>query len=106
MSRVRIIEDTIQNNSTLNELEFHVIVERFGLNDGQSKTLEQVGREFNCTRERIRQIEAKALYKLFGRGKILNLGDGVEQYRMLIELALDGINVEHIKSCDCRKCTG
>ena len=37
---------------------------RFGLEDGNSKTLEEVGKEFNVTRERIRQIEAKALRKL------------------------------------------
>ena len=37
---------------------------RFGLDDGRTRTLEEVGREFNVTRERIRQIEAKALRKL------------------------------------------
>ena len=37
---------------------------RIGLEDGRSRTLEEVGREFNVTRERIRQIEAKALRKL------------------------------------------
>ena len=37
---------------------------RFGLDDGRSRTLEEVGKEFNVTRERIRQIEAKALRKL------------------------------------------
>lgn len=37
---------------------------RFGLEDGRSRTLEEVGKEFNVTRERIRQIEAKALRKL------------------------------------------
>jgi len=100
------IPSTIQNNSNLNEREFSVLVERFGLNDGRSKTLGEVGRTLGVTRERIRQIEAKSLFKLFGRGKILNLGDGAEQYRMLIELALDGVDVEHIKSCDCHKCTG
>ena len=37
---------------------------RFGLDDGRARTLEEVGKEFNVTRERIRQIEAKALRKL------------------------------------------
>jgi len=49
---------------TLTERERKVIELRFGLNDGRARTLEEVGREFNVTRERIRQIEAKALRKL------------------------------------------
>lgn len=49
---------------TLTPREQQVIRERYGLIDGKSKTLEEVGREFSVTRERIRQIEAKALRKL------------------------------------------
>ncbi len=49
---------------TLNERERAVIEQRFGLKDGNPRTLEEVGRQFNVTRERIRQIEAKALRKL------------------------------------------
>ena len=49
---------------TLSERERDVLMMRFGLEDGRSRTLEEVGREFNVTRERIRQIEAKALRKL------------------------------------------
>ena len=49
---------------TLTPREAKVLVMRFGLNDGHPKTLEEVGAEFNVTRERIRQIEAKALRKL------------------------------------------
>ena len=48
----------------LKERERQVIVRRFGLEDGHPRTLEEVGKEFNVTRERIRQIEAKALRKL------------------------------------------
>ncbi len=50
--------------ATLTEREQRVLCLRFGLIDGRSRTLEEVGREFNVTRERIRQIEAKALRKL------------------------------------------
>lgn len=49
---------------TINERERAVIEQRFGLKDGNPRTLEEVGRQFNVTRERIRQIEAKALRKL------------------------------------------
>jgi RNA polymerase primary sigma factor len=50
--------------STLTPREAHVIRLRFGLYDGRSRTLEEVGKEFDITRERIRQIESKALRKL------------------------------------------
>ena len=50
--------------STLTEREEKVIRLRFGLEDGKSRTLEEVGQMFGVTRERIRQIEAKALRKL------------------------------------------
>ncbi|RJQ37620.1 MAG: sigma-70 family RNA polymerase sigma factor, partial [Dehalococcoidia bacterium] len=50
--------------STLNPREQRIIQLRFGLEDGQSRTLEEVGKVFNVTRERIRQIEAKAIRKL------------------------------------------
>jgi RNA polymerase primary sigma factor len=50
--------------SSLTHREQRVLVLRFGLEDGRSRTLEEVGQEFNVTRERIRQIEAKALKKL------------------------------------------
>ncbi|MEM7539515.1 MAG: RNA polymerase sigma factor [Chloroflexota bacterium] len=48
----------------LSERERRVLIMRFGLEDGMTRTLEDVGREFNVTRERVRQIEAKALRKL------------------------------------------
>lgn len=50
--------------ATLTERERKVLIQRFGLLDGKPKTLEEVGVEFNVTRERIRQIEAKALRKM------------------------------------------
>jgi len=50
--------------TSLSERERRVLQLRFGLEDGRSRTLEEVGREFHVTRERIRQIEAKALRKL------------------------------------------
>jgi RNA polymerase primary sigma factor len=49
---------------SLTERERQVVTLRFGLEDGRARTLEEVGKEFNVTRERIRQIEAKALRKL------------------------------------------
>ena len=49
---------------TLTDREQKVLKLRFGLEDGRARTLEEVGREFDVTRERIRQIEAKALRKL------------------------------------------
>ena len=55
------IDDTL---SSLNDREKRVLQLRFGLEDGRSRTLEEVGRAFGVTRERIRQIEAKALRKL------------------------------------------
>ena len=55
------VEDVLDS---LTERERKVLQLRFGLDDGRSRTLEEVGKEFHVTRERIRQIEAKALRKL------------------------------------------
>jgi len=57
-------EQLVEVLSTLTEREQKVLRLRFGLDDGRARTLEEVGKEFNVTRERIRQIEAKALRKL------------------------------------------
>ena len=60
-----ILREVIERElHTLTRREEHVIKLRFGLYDGRTRTLEEVGKEFNITRERIRQIEAKALRKL------------------------------------------
>jgi RNA polymerase primary sigma factor len=63
-SRELLKEQVDQVLSTLSDRERRVLEERFGLKDGRPKTLEEVGRMFAVTRERIRQIEAKALRKL------------------------------------------
>lgn len=63
-SRELLKEQVEQVLSTLSDRERRVLEERFGLKDGRPKTLEEVGRTFAVTRERIRQIEAKALRKL------------------------------------------
>ncbi len=63
---------------TLNPRERRVLQLRFGLEDGRSRTLEEVGREFGVTRERIRQIEAKALRKLRHPSRSKKLKDYLE----------------------------
>jgi len=63
---------------TLNPRERRVLQLRFGLEDGRSRTLEEVGREFGVTRERIRQIEAKALRKLRHPSRSRKLKDYLE----------------------------
>jgi RNA polymerase primary sigma factor len=60
-----MLRDRLQDVlETLTDRERQVLDYRFGLTDGYSRTLEEVGRKFTVTRERIRQIEAKALRKL------------------------------------------
>lgn len=63
---------------TLTEREQKVLTLRFGLEDGRARTLEEVGKEFNVTRERIRQIEAKALRKLRHHSRSRKLKDYLE----------------------------
>ena len=64
--------------NTLTDRESRVLQLRFGLEDGRSRTLEEVGREFGVTRERIRQIEAKALRKLRHPSRSRKLKDFLE----------------------------
>ncbi len=63
---------------TLTDRERKVLMLRFGLEDGRARTLEEVGKEFNVTRERIRQIEAKALRKLRHPSRSRKLKDYLE----------------------------
>ena len=64
--------------STLTPREEKVLKLRFGLEDGRARTLEEVGKEFNVTRERIRQIEAKALRKLRHPSRSRKLKDSID----------------------------
>ena len=71
----------VQLNAVLGELsdrERRVLMLRFGIEDGRARTLEEVGKEFNVTRERIRQIEAKALRKLRHPSRSRKLKDYLE----------------------------
>jgi RNA polymerase primary sigma factor len=61
--------------STLTPREHRVLQLRFGLEDGRGRTLEEISEEFNVTRERIRQIEEKALRKLRHPSRSRNLKD-------------------------------
>ena len=63
---------------TLSPRESMVLKLRFGLEDGRARTLEEVGKEFDVTRERIRQIEAKALRKLRHPSRSKKLKDYLE----------------------------
>ena len=71
-------EQLIDVLSTLTDRESKVLKLRFGLDDGRARTLEEVGKEFNVTRERIRQIEAKALRKLRHPSRSRKLKDFLE----------------------------
>ena len=64
--------------STLSDREKKVLELRFGLNDGTPRTLEEVGKEFEVTRERIRQIEAKGIRKLKHPSRSQKLKDFLE----------------------------
>jgi len=74
-----LLKQQLQNVlSELTDRERRILVLRFGLEDGRARTLEEVGKEFNVTRERIRQIEAKALRKLRHPSRSRKLKDFLE----------------------------
>ena len=77
-SHTMLKEQLAEVLSTLTPREEKVLRLRFGLEDGRSRTLEEVGKEFNVTRERIRQIEAKALRKLRPPSRSKKLKDFLE----------------------------
>ena len=77
-SHTMLKEQLAEVLSTLTPREEQVLRLRFGLEDGRSRTLEEVGKEFNVTRERIRQIEAKALRKLRHPSRSKKLKDFLE----------------------------
>lgn len=72
-------EQLVEVLDTLTDREQKVLRLRFGLDDGRARTLEEVGKEFNVTRERIRQIEAKALRKLRHPSRSRKLKDFLEE---------------------------
>lgn len=72
-------EQLVEVLDTLTEREQKVLRLRFGLDDGRARTLEEVGKEFSVTRERIRQIEAKALRKLRHPSRSRKLKDFLEE---------------------------
>ncbi len=78
-SQVMLKEELEDVLKTLTEREAKVLKMRFGLEDGRMRTLEEVGRDFNVTRERIRQIEAKALRKLRHPSRSKRLKDFLEE---------------------------
>jgi RNA polymerase primary sigma factor len=77
-SRVLLKEQLEEVLATLNDREKKVLIMRFGLEDGRPRTLEEVGRAFGVTRERIRQIEAKAIRKLRHPSRAKKLKDYLE----------------------------
>ena len=85
-TRVVLREQLDEVLDTLTDREENVLRLRFGLDDGKMRTLEDVGKVFNVTRERIRQIEAKALRKLRHPSRSKPLRDFIEDYKDPVDL--------------------
>jgi RNA polymerase primary sigma factor len=77
-ARAMLNEAVEEAMEELNDRERKVVRMRFGLDDGEMRTLEEVGREFGVTRERIRQIESKTLAKLRHPTRSKRLRDSLE----------------------------
>jgi RNA polymerase primary sigma factor len=94
MTSMSMLKDRIKDVlDTLNPREREVLEQRFGLVDGYSRTLEEVGKQFKVTRERIRQIEAKALRKMRHPTRIRQLhgffdAEQLDNAQNLLKLAL------------------
>lgn len=79
MQRYELLKEQLEDVlDTLTDREENVLRLRFGLDDGRTRTLEEVGKVFGVTRERIRQIEAKALRKLRHPSRSKRLKDFLE----------------------------
>jgi len=85
MASYSLLKDRLGDVLTsLTERERKVLELRFGLADGYSRTLEEVGKQFKVTRERIRQIEAKALRKMRHPTRIRQLSGFLEREEFLV----------------------
>ena len=95
-------EQLVEVLGTLTEREQKVLRLRFGLDDGRARTLEEVGKEFNVTRERIRQIEAKALRKLRHPSRSRKLKDYLdEDENRIIGKNAGGFGTRPERPCRC-----
>jgi len=77
---------------TLSEREAQIVEMRFGLADGNQMTLEEIGKRFNVTRERIRQIESRALSKMRTPIKLNEIKEIFHDHAVSQQLSLDGVN--------------
>ena len=100
-TRVVLREQLDEVLDTLTDREENVLRLRFGLDDGKMRTLEDVGKVFNVTRERIRQIEAKALRKLRHPSRSKPLRDFIEDYKGPADLFNGRLEMEKQSRSGC-----